>query len=483
MNSLVQHVEKVIHFSQQYKRDTVNLLKSNGDVFCGPSILKQNESMIYSVDHWEALSNNICVPICQPNKLTSGLTNEKDDVFSRYVRIKLDDFDKELSDARLCMKLFLKKHYGVRRMYPEIDSEEADLTSFLYHCIKTTTPMSLLVTISDKDFCFERNRQLNDVSYDRCCADYVSDNYGIVLFKTNERKLHLFYLDLLSGYTDHGDIKCSPRRFGVRFYKCVLWIIHEPVACVSEIWFVRFGEELVRPTKLFLTTDRNHEKLLHSVTVSRNFLVFSGLKTYLFFDEKSRVLSQKTFPDDIFNKISTVYAVNKMLLIQGKPREDLPPLLYLATVFPDVKIKKEIDLAELFTNYKHYIPFGFELDVFPSAMKALVRSRESYVIVVDLRLGIVSQILTYIDCFWQHKLLVDFSRNGKEIRLIGKERSSVGLANKPGTDYMCLKFSVWNGMKLTDLCKKTLTHYFSWEKIQSFGLSKHLLKDIEDNYT
>ncbi|XP_057306991.1 uncharacterized protein LOC130645129 [Hydractinia symbiolongicarpus] len=480
MDSLVQHVENVIYFSQQHNRDKVNLLNSNGYVFCGPSILKQNESMIYSVDHWEALSNKISVPICQPNKLTPG-------VFSRYVRIKLDDFDKELSDARSCMNLFVKKHYRVRRTYPEIDSEEADLISFLYHYIKTTTPMSLLVTIRDKDFCFERNRQLNDVSYKRCCADYVSDNYGIVLFKTNERKLKLFYLDLLSGYTDHGDIKCSPRRFGVRFYKCVLWVIHEPVACVSEIWFVRFGIDRLKPTKLFLTTDRNHGNLVHSVTASRNLLVFSGLKTYLFFDEKTRVLSQKTFPDNVFNKISTVYAVNKMLLIQGKPREALPPLLYLATVFPDVRIRKEIDLAKLFTNYKHYIPFGFELDVFPSAMKALVRSREMwslcYVVVVDLRLGIVSQILTYIDCFWQHKLLVDFSRNGKEIRLIGKERSSGGPGSKPGTEYMCIKFSVWNGMKLTDLCKKTLTHYFSWETIQTFGLSKHLLKDIEDNYT
>lgn len=439
--------------------------------------------VLYCVTFWEKESNGNFIPCCESSSFspTTEITDEKDGSTSKekekknakvYYYVELKDYVEREKDARNCRRL-LKCHYKWFLKKPCTYTYQSDeLEDFLYYHVTFEQTRSKHPEVRQLNYLFHR-QQTTTVLQASC---YVSDDYGIMLLKLKYDiyRLCCCYLDVKNHRTYHHKFFISNAPCNVQICNGSIWLVQKASSRQLEVTLLRLCDNVRITCKIPFDTS-NHVTWQQLIRVSKSCFVIKELKTYVKFNAEEKILVTKTISFENMDSIQDMFLLGDMVLMYEKYQKDVPPVLYIGVSEPQIVVQKKLDFA-YFNNCKQYIPSSYEVNVYSRGMKALILSAESYIIVVDILKGAITQILSYVPCFWQHKMSIHFSIDGEYVHLIGKSKS----VYKPGfTEYLCTSFPLWHGSTLRELCMYKISKHYTLKQLEQYALPNHLFKDLK----
>ena len=365
---------------------------------------------------------------------------------------------------------------------------------------------------------FSRNRTEGELSD----SFYLADDRCIILAKFSARTLKLCYLDLLNGKTYFQKLVLFHITVELRLCNGLLWLVQKPsTSKLCEILYIRPNDVNARACSNCIVTRHtlsitfaSLEMFLEKAVFSSTAILFKAYHTYVRYDSQRHCLREESYDIPEIDDSSEFYTVGKMFLAVQRENvksdgegvdlaispEQLPrrrnqrnlavvsprkQLVYFYTgVFePELKLRRKIDISRCLSQHENYLTPNFEVSVHHRGMKALLLSEESYILVLDLLSGKVTQILSYIPCFWQHKLSLQMTPDGDVIKMIGSHGQRVcGGALTGKMEYLCVDFLTWHGASLREICMRKVARTFDYTWLeQQKRLPRWMLGALSDS--
>lgn len=467
------------------------------------------KTVTHSVSFWELdKDHDNWIPCCDSTQVYSNKTQSgkhsklnKDD----YYCVELKERVEAPSDARNCRRLLkLDYDWSIERSREKAHMTRDELDGFLHHYISFQHGRLKHPHVVKNYYTFSRSLT-STVLLPSC---YVADDNGIVLLKYESNKLRCCYMDLKQHRVHHHkfQIACggnfsNSQTVGVKLCKDALWIFHRTTNNVVSansggdndegrgargrtrslvVIYLRLSDGVRVQEKLACSVHSATVKtLLERIRVSQLSFVLNKHVKYLGFLPEQKKLAVYTFKRfEPFEFIDEVLLLDEKVIFWDKQfrYKDTSHIIYIGALRPEFVIEKKIDFSSTFENYKEFVPSIRELCVLPRGGKLLVMSEESYVIVIDVMKCAVTQILSYVSCFWQHRLSLYISLDGECIRMIGKTKHYT----KQGyTDYLCADFPVWHGCTLKEICMHTIMKSYQMNYLRQCNLPKHVIRELE----
>ena len=109
-----------------------------------------------------------------------------------------------------------------------------------------------------------------------------------------------------------------------------------------------------------------------------------------------------------------------------------------------------------------------------------VRTDKNFIVIIDLRIFQITQMLTFRERFCMYFLKFNYSKYERALYLLGRTWDCLGLIGPERPEFI-LKFGIWQGISLQELCVNVIVNYFSVSEIKSFRLPQFLIEEILDN--
>ena len=442
----------------------------------------KNEHHVLFWEHGQ--HTNHLIPICEPTPLQEveqdgsckAAGNQRSSKRT-YNCVTLGSYPEP--GPRECRKL-LKRGCSWSLCSENTNTEEAALNHLLYYRIVIED--NRRVRHRDRNqykYYFKRSRQLKRL----CDSCYVADDRCIIIFKYKSPSLKICYLDILNPAKTYFQ-KLVILHSGLQMRLCngALWIVPSPsMTQICEVLYVRPNVAFLNCTIIRYNLSMKYSTptaFFSEAQCSSDCIFFLKKKKYLAYDSVKHCLVERTIDIPELNDLEEFHVVGKMFFAVPV-REDKktePPVFFTGVVHPKMRITRRIDLSRSLGQYRSYVPGYTDITTHHRGMKALIMSTESYIVVVDLLTGKVSQILSYIPCFWQHQLSIQFSLDGNVIKLLGKYKFT------GKTEYLCVNFRTWHGTSLKEMCLRCVSKEFTYDEVQRRNLPRSLLRELEDAY-
>jgi len=441
----------------------------------------KNEHHVLFWEHGQHI--NDLIPVCETTPLKEvehGGGNGKNQRSSKrtYSCVSLNAHPEPA--PRECRKLLKKGYTWSLCDENNVNTEEEGLDHLLYYriVIKDTRRVRNRDRTPYKCY-FKRLRQLKRLS-ESC---YVADDRCVVLLKYHSPSLKICYLDVLNpGRTYFQKLVILHTGLQMRLCNGALWIVPSPnLTQVCEVLYVL-------PNSAFsnCTITRHNLSLKYSTLTaffaeaqcSSDCMFFLKKKKYIAYDAVKHCLVERNIDIPELNELEEFHVLGKMFFAVPirEDKKTEPPVFFTGVMHPEMKITRRIDLSRSLGQYQSYVPGYTEITTHHRGMKALIMSTESYIVVLDLLTGKVSQILSYIPCFWQHQLSIQFSMDGNVIKLLGKYKFT------GKTEYLCVNFRTWHGTSLKEMCVRCVSKNFTYDQVLRRNLPRNLLHELKDAY-
>eukprot|EP00111_Clytia_hemisphaerica_P020775 TCONS_00061273-protein len=439
---------------------------------------------IHNVSFWESYERNNktdLIPICEATameeeeKVTTGKKQSK----RTYNCLKLKP--KPKPEPRECRRLLKRGFSWYLKKYDETKYEHVmeNLRSYaiVFHDkrrIKNCDP-------NQYTHHFERDKFDDVILNDNC---YMADDRCIILLKFAAPSLKLCYMDLVTGKTHSMKLVMFYTNIKLRLRNGALWVVQMPPLIpqqTPEVLYIlpNASCENCSVVKHSLSLKFNNMNVLMSeVKFSNRVMLFLRSQKYVLYDTQKHCLSEKKFDIPEIVEAQELHLVGKMFFVlPKKPDKVHPPIFYTGVFEPEMKLTGCIDLSCSLQQYKNYITDDYiEIWTHHRGMKALILSSEAYVTVIDLLSCKATQILSYVPCFWTHKLSMQMSTKGDVIKMVGTYERSYD------TEYLCVDFRTWRGTTLKDICKNAITSSFTYDVLLQQNLPKMLMRELEAFY-
>ena len=109
-----------------------------------------------------------------------------------------------------------------------------------------------------------------------------------------------------------------------------------------------------------------------------------------------------------------------------------------------------------------------------------VRTDKNFIVIIDLRNFQITQKLIFRERFSMYFLKFKYSKYDRALYLLGANSDWSGLYDPERGEFI-LKFGIWLGMSLQELCVNVIVNYFSVSEIKSFRLPQFLTEEVLDN--
>jgi len=462
------------------------------------------------VDSWEKLTNGKEVPVCRPNNYSNHTATDtnlshESDIDHKYIHVDIPNNILVTADELKKCWSSLKENQRLDYMQEE-ESESLgdDLTSFLFHRIKF---LSCKRNKKKSKACccgvytFKKENSIKEFKSELA---YASDHHGIAFLSLDKFKFKSYYFNFKTKEVTFAKIDFLMKPFekcGVKLFKGSLWLIKYSGAYPNEIHLIYFKTCMTKESSWYYVISKSlvTNIKMNSIFVSRNICVISN-QSLLILDESTLKVGCTNRKDFVFFKdafsqphiqadvidlteLQTYGIVGNRIIMVGlklKHQNDIPNI-YILSILTDgsLQLLTTLNLFTLFDKCENMIPYGFELTLHPYAKRAIIKSGASYVIIIDLVKVCVTQVLSYIDCFWSCELSIQISSSNNEVRLLGKKHESFGST----VEYLCLKYNLTHGLTLKDLALQHILKYQDLHSLQLFNLPKQLYNQLAINLT
>ena len=478
---------------------------------------KNNNNHVISF--WERGKNETeLIPICEPTPIQYGgedknntdqrdnetaavkvKANKKSKKTYNCVRLKSHDIPK----PRECRRL-LKRGYSWS-LCPGAENEPAtgggvdnndglksaldDLLTYKIDFVQQTilNNNSSIDQYPNKCTCYFTRNQTSLALKDNI---YLADDRCIILVKFSAPTLKLCYLDLLNGVTYFQKLVLFHTSVELRLCNGFLWLVQKPsISQFSEILYIRPNNSNCIVTRHTLSVPfTSLSAIMEKAVFSSTVILFRAYYKYVLYDAQRHCLQEMNFDIPEIENCTEFYTVGKMFFtvqksltnevsnnVNNDRSRTKPSVFFYTGVFePVMQLTRKIDITRCLSQHENYLTPSFDVSVHHRGMKALILSEESYIIVLDLLTGKVTQILSYIPCFWQHKLSLQMSPDGNLIKMIG-----IGHYG----DYLCVDFLTWHGNSLKDTCLRHVVRNFDYAMLSKQNLPRAVMRQLDDYFS
>ena len=397
-------------------------------------------------EHWAKLSDGKTIPVCLSLSCSYG------DLPGTSYKVNLKNPD--YPDVKFCMKLLQNGcnfHQVSRSIF--IKNPKEDLKAFLFHRITLYLPAKEKrkekLIKETKYFEFKKNQIATRMAE----TFYLSDENGIALLHVKGWKVRCCYLNTDKNEVAHRTINYTYSNSVARLSDNVLWflswvddakisfmhiLVDKEVKPVSGYYHLSFIPWIIKTPK------KSTETLLVSISTSKMILFANLCTNYIYVNNERSSCAHKEIPHH-YGPVARFYLVCNSMFVAKEKVENGVPKVYIIKVWGKTFTENVIDLSQDLIEYNEYAPSSFEMTVNKACKLLLLTATEGYIVCIDLRLGKIFQILSYVNCFWSHTLSIKFSWKDDEIWLIGEQ------AGAACQDYIYIKFKVWRGLSLVNL--------------------------------
>ena len=323
---------------------------------------------------------------------------------------------------------------------------------------------------------------------------YLADDRSIILVKFSAPTLKLCYLDLLNGFSKTYFQKLVLFHTAVELRLCngFLWLVQKPsISQLCEVLYLRPNKSNCIVTRHTLSIPfASLATIMDKAVFSSTVILFRAYHKYLLYDAQRHCLREMSFDIPEIENCTEFYTVGKMFFTVQKsltkevdngssnnirsPAKKPNVFFYTGVFEPTMQLIRKIDIGRCLSQHENYLTPSFDVSVHHRAMKALILSDESYIIVLDLLTGKVTQILSYIPCFWEFKLSLQMSPDGDLIKMIGIGHQS---------DYLCVDFLTWHGNSLKETCLRHVVRHFDYAMLTKQNLPRAVTRQLDDYFT
>ena len=142
-----------------------------------------------------------------------------------------------------------------------------------------------------------------------------------------------------------------------------------------------------------------------------------------------------------------------------------------------IKLSRKIDAISCFQNHLQLVwTRPRDMYFLPGVARMAVRTDKNFII-IDLRFFQITQMLTFREKFSMYYLKFECSKYDKALYLFGANPQWCGIYH-PEMGEFILKFGIWQGMTLQELCANAIVNYFNVSEIKSFSLPQVLIEEI-----
>ena len=419
--------------------------------------------MALQIYQWEKLISGKSVPVFRPAEVFLG---EDKQVKDRETRIP------GLENLKSCWQYFVKKYkccFVESKFYHQFEFKK-----FTNYKEKVSGTFSL------------RNDEMSGITSHGLY--YVSGSYGFAILHVDVcNKVKIYYCDIQTESTKYAEISFKYKKFSnqIKLFKNVIWITRrknaycaiEAVVIKDQAWY-HINSEISHPLHLevVFSTDR------FIGGIDGPYPLFSSCKMlYIDCDHlKPNKKIQAEFrefekPNLLGNEknLKVVSVFNETVIVTDKLTSSY--FLFISYKGFQIKLSRKIDASSSF-HLRFLWSHRGALHFLPGVARMAVTTDKNFVIIIDLRNFQVSQILTFKERF----LLLEFkySKYDRALYLDGADMDIDEDIHDLNAGDCMLKFGIWQGMSLQELCVNVIVNYFSVSEIKSFRLPQFLIEEI-----
>ena len=439
--------------------------------------------MALQVNQWEKLISGKSIPVCRPTEVLLGdykLTKHG----SALTHLLFEnESNTGLENLKSCWHYFVKKYkcYFVKE---QLDGNKVDC--YFYYRFQFKKLKNHKEKVSGV-FSLQNDKTSGIKSHG---FYYVSDSYGFAIMHVDVwNKLKIYYCDIQTESTKYAEISFKYKKFfsnQIKLFKSVIWITRrkdaycgiEAVIIKDQTWYhINSGISHPLPSEVVFSTDR------FIGGIGGRYPLFSSCKMlYIDCDHlKPNQESQAEFrkfekPNLQENEknFRVVSVFNETVIATG---EYMSCFLFISYRGFQIKLSRKIDASSCFQNYPPLL-WKYPSDIYflPGAARMAVRTDKNFIFIIDLRIFQITQMLTFRKSLSSYFLKFKHSQYDRALYLLGGYYGWVGQYVEIGE--FILKFNIWQGMSLRELCISVIVDYFSVREIKSFSLPQVLIKEI-----
>lgn len=440
--------------------------------------------MALQINQWEKLISGKSVPVSRPTEVLLGENKQVKDGETVYDLIFGSARNTNLEDLKSCWHYFVKK-YKCYFVEEQLVSNKVDCYFYYQFQFKKFTNHK---EKASGVFSIRNNKMSGITSHS---FYYVSDSYGFAILNVDVwNKLKIYYCDIQTESTKYAEISFRYKKFSnqIKLFKNVIWIIRrknaycaiEAVVLKDHTWY-HINSEISHPLHLevIFSTDR------FIGGIDGPYPLFSSCKMlYIDCDHlKPNEESQTEFrefekPSLLENEknFKVISVFNETVIVTDKFTSSC--FLFISYKGFQIKFSRKIDASSCFQNHLQLLwTHPYDIYFLPGAARMAVRTDKNFVVIIDLRIFQITQMLTFRERFSMYFLKFKYSKCDRALYLLGANSDWSGIYDPERGEFI-LKFGIWQGMSLQELCVNVIVNYFSVSEIKSFSLPQSLIEEI-----